>query len=456
MENGNDIGKTPFPPSDNVGNWKSPIYGVSISNVPLPGQSVLDVAVSCFKDYNTAKDPATINLRDFLKGALDDWRIEAPPDWYYKRKNKPIPLEYKGHIERHFVGKTARQCAAIIRRDIQKKGHTTPFHSAAKSLLPGVTVSGAFSSRKLAGLQKHSGLICLDIDGKDNRHIGNFAELKEHLINIEEVAYVGLSVSGQGYFVLIPIAYPERHLEHFLALQRDFAEYYQIKVDDACKDVSRLRGYSFDDEKVFRENAPVYTKLLSPQNQISELSDPYKKGAIPGQRTVSNPVSNPGSKGGIGRFRGNNARESVEALVNEIVSRGIDITVTEPVWFEIGCALANEFGEGGRDFFHTVSQFHFEYNYREADAKFDHCLKDRYKFNIGTFFHHCRVNQVTFSTSGTTFNKPANLPFHSIPTEPEAANPENPILNNLAKSPAAVVLIERFELQYIGAKSLDD
>lgn len=456
MESGNDIGKIIFPASDNVGNWKPPLYGVSISNVFLPGKSVLDVDVSSFKDYYTVKDPGTLNLRDFLNGALNDDRIAQPPDWYYTRKNKPIPFEYRPFLETTIAGKTARECAELLRRDIQKKGCTTLFHSVLKSLLPGITVSGVFSRRNEKGLLQHSGLICLDIDWKDNRHIGNFADLKRHLANIEEVAYVGLSVSGQGYFVLIPISNPEQHLEHFLALQRDFAEFYQLKVDNACKDVSRLRGYTFDDAGVFRENAPAYTKMLSLHSQVSELSDSYKKGATPDRRRVLNPVSNPLSKGGNSRSGFQDTRESVEALVNEIVSRRIDITPTEPAWFEIGCALANEFGESGRDLFHAVSQFHIEYNYREADSKFDHCLKDRYRYNIGTFFHHCRVNGITLTNDKPINTKSAVHPMPS--SKPEAQKPAHiqKDLNSLAKTPAALELIERFDLQFIGAAHLDD
>lgn len=447
MESGNDIGKTIFPASDDVGNWKSPLYGVSISNMLVSKKSVLDVEVSVFKDYNTAKDPDNINLWDFLNGGLDDWRIEAPPAWYYTRKNKPIPKEYRPHIERHFAGRTARECAEILRRDIQKKGCYTPFHAAAKSLLPAVTVSGVFSQRSADKLQSHSGLICLDIDGKDNKLIGNFAHLKRHLMNIEEVAYVGLSVSGQGYFVLIPLAYPERHLEHFLALQRDFAEFYKIKVDDACKDVSRLRGYTFDDAGICRENAPAYSKLLLKSGQNGDFGDTYKKGTASGKRTVSNPVSNPISKGRIKHSRSQNTREDVEALVSEIVSRKTDITSPEPVWFEIGCALANEFGEYGRDLFHMVSQFHFEYNYKEADAKFDHCLAERYKYNIGTFFHHCAANQITFKASRP---KQKTVPVK----RPENAPASN--LNDLAQSPHAAELVQRFELQFLGAKHFSE
>ena len=42
------------------------------------------------------------------------------------------------------------------------------------------------------------------------------------LFHIENVAYAGLSASGKGFFLIIPIAYPKRHKEQFAAIHRDF------------------------------------------------------------------------------------------------------------------------------------------------------------------------------------------------------------------------------------------
>jgi hypothetical protein len=86
-----------------------------------------------------------------------------------------------------------------------------------KASLPAITVSGSFHpSRKEEHLVKHSGLICIDIDLKGNEHIANFAALKEQLFHIENVAYAGLSASGKGFFLIIPIAYPKRHIRNIL------------------------------------------------------------------------------------------------------------------------------------------------------------------------------------------------------------------------------------------------
>ena len=60
-----------------------------------------------------------------------------------------------------------------------------------KLSLPQATISGVFApTRSAENLVKHSGLICVDIDRKDNLHIANFDTLiPDVLSHIEEVAY---------------------------------------------------------------------------------------------------------------------------------------------------------------------------------------------------------------------------------------------------------------------------
>ena len=83
---------------------------------------------------------------------------------------------------------------------------------------------------------------------------------------------------------------------------------------------------------------------------------------------------------------GTDTRARVERLVQQIVERRIDITQEEGDWFRLACAFANEFGEEGREYFHAISQFYPGYELREADRKFDHVLKGKYRrIGIGAF-----------------------------------------------------------------------
>ena len=49
-------------------------------------------------------------------------------------------------------------------------------------------------------------------------------------------------------------------------------------------------------------------------------------------------------------------KAKVEAIIQHIFDNRIDITAYEPDWFRIACALANDFWEEWREYFHQVSQ----------------------------------------------------------------------------------------------------
>ena len=81
-----------------------------------------------------------------------------------------------------------------------------------KTSLPAVTVSGTFSKRNSAGLIAHSGLICIDIDEKDNPDVAEFDRLNELIRIIPYVVYCGHSIGGKGAFRGSPTGFrPMRH-----------------------------------------------------------------------------------------------------------------------------------------------------------------------------------------------------------------------------------------------------
>ena len=188
----------------------------------------------------------------------------------------------------------------------------------------------------------------------------NFNELREQISHIASVAYCGLSVRGKGFWGLVPIpkSTPDIHKQRFSALVKDFIE-FGIVLDASGKDVCRLRIYSWDPNAYFNHSAIIYTKLFQPI-----------------QKTYNRP-----------RF--SYTRDKVEAIISQIKENRIDITQDyKEGWLKIASALANEFGEFGRDYFHTVSMFHPKYNIQDTDRMFDECLRHNYnKITIASFFH---------------------------------------------------------------------
>lgn len=231
-----------------------------------------------------------------------------------------------------------------------------------KRMLPCATISGRFSpARKTENLVEHSGFICLDIDGQDNINIKDWEKLKIQLALIPQIAYAGLSVSGKGLFLLIPIRHPNSHQAHFLQLVDDFCA-MGIVLDRNCKDVTRLRTKSFDASPYVNEHACVYNKV-----KIIEQHHTLFYAEAHGHDTLN----------------------CVAACCEQIDRRNIDLTSTYEDWLKIGFALAS-LGESGRLFFHICSRQNASYKSAETDRKFNSLLKSNGNITIATFFMACK------------------------------------------------------------------
>lgn len=243
-----------------------------------------------------------------------------------------------------------------------------------KKYMPCITPSGVFSVRNEKSLIKHSGYICLDIDGKENPHITDFNWLRDKIAKISNVALCSLSLSEKGVFCLIPIKYPDKHKEHFNSLANDFKA-MGIIIDKKCSNISRLRAASYDVNIYINKDAIVYERFIEPTKKIvckpsnkkMETSDVHKID-----------------------YSKDRTLQQVERILSKIEMEGVDITVGYGAWFSIGCALANEFGEMGRVYFHTISQYNDKYDEKKTDEQFDNCLKREYEYTIGTFFFYAK------------------------------------------------------------------
>ena len=85
-------------------------------------------------------------------------------------------------------------------------------------------------------------------------------------------------------------------------------------------------------------------------------------------------------------FRNESCTE-FEKIITEIEMNQTDIAPSYAEWRDIGFALAEEFQEAGRDYFHRVSQFNSSYNQKECDEQFSSCLKAKGNgISIKTFY----------------------------------------------------------------------
>jgi hypothetical protein len=133
---------------------------------------------------------------------------------------------------------------------------------AEKSQLPCVTISGTFKRHAISDLIHHSGFIGIDIDDDHNPGMTDFEKVRDQLAEISNVYFSGLSASGKGVFLIIPIYSPKQHTAHFEALKTDFQKQFGITIDNSCKDVSRLRYVSYDPGAKINPDAVVYRRIV--------------------------------------------------------------------------------------------------------------------------------------------------------------------------------------------------
>ena len=284
--------------------------------------NVLDEKVSLFENAWSNEPMGEISLYDFLRGES------------YRKKWQPL-------VEQHRMATKSKQS------------------------IPAVTVSGVFEIRNANKLKEHSGLICIDIDAKDNDFLQDY-DFYSLMSCIPHVAYCGHSVGGKGYFVIIPIPIcdPRQHKKHFEALRQDFSS-IGINIDIKCGDVSRLRVYTYDSDAYINTDANTYENFVEIQRSTKARRE---------------------------RARMNSATfRKAMRVISKIVKTQIDITDDYGHWLALASAFYNEFGESGRDLFHIVSRVNTaKYNEARTDKQFDNVAGKPYPYTIGTFFKYAK------------------------------------------------------------------
>ena len=233
-----------------------------------------------------------------------------------------------------------------------------------KRQLPQATISGVFTpTRAIKNMKQHSGLISVDVDAKENPAITDWEDLKKQLAILPQIAYCSLSVSGNGVFAIIPLRYPQNHLQQFRQLQIDF-ERMGITIDKACSDITRMRCMSYDEYPLINVDVIPYEGVYvePPKTRLWYFGDSDADKVI----------------------------RLVQQFCEQINRTGVDITSGYDQWLKVGCSLAS-LGENGRMFFHICSQQNLEYNEARTDKLFSDLLRRNYQdVNIATFFWICQ------------------------------------------------------------------
>lgn len=223
-----------------------------------------------------------------------------------------------------------------------------------------VTFCGIFEKRQNDAIVKGSGLFCMDFD-----HVGDVATLKSRLVADKHFAarLCFVSPSGDGIKFVIEIDEEHTLLQWFTALYNYFLATYGLKIDKACKDVSRACFLCHDAEVWYDETCKPSLPF-----DVDEWAVGERKIADVRRDDVT-------------------IDERVEKVVRLCEDNGIDIAPSYEEWVTLGFALA-EFGEGGRQYYHRLSRLHSEYDQQKTDSQYTHCLQHNGAgVTIASLFH---------------------------------------------------------------------
>jgi hypothetical protein len=256
-----------------------------------------------------------------------------------------------------------------------------------KKHLPAATISGTFTVRKREGISKYNGLVALDFDEADNPGTSP-EEMKQRLAVFNEVAYAGLSASGRGVWAIVPTnnTNPEHHALVVETLIETMAR-YDLYADKACKDVCRLRYFSYDANAYIRTDAVhVFdaVRIIEFKQRVANEFNPYQRPRTIITREKANT-----------RTDDERTYQQVADCITMMQQRNIDLTADYDQWVRLGMALASEFGSQGENLYHAISSMHPKYNYQETTKKYLDFCRNGSKVKIGSFFHICSSNGIT-------------------------------------------------------------
>ena len=233
------------------------------------------------------------------------------------------------------------------------------------TLLPSGSISVCLTTRESSKpldqrITQYNPLIVLDFD-----NLPDIEAAKQTLASLPYIYYAGLSVSGRGLFAIIPIAAADhtQHKTYFHALEKEM-QTLGLTIDKACKDITRLRVISYDENPYINPDCTTYT--------LYETATPEQD---PEETTT----------------------EDLEALKLEehiILWEEQQIPLDDyDQWITVGMALSR-LGEPGRQAFHRVSRYSDKYTTEATDKAFDKFLHNTKEITLGSFYYICHINGI--------------------------------------------------------------
>ena len=253
-------------------------------------------------------------------------------------------------------------------RALLLQGKKDEYKSKKKSLTAFTTSATFIGGRKMEFLQEYTGLIILDLDEIPDNHLLN---LKSTASSIPFSYACFISPGKNGLKIIIRTdAKLEYHAAAFNELKLYYEDLLNFPIDPSGKDVTRLCFFSYDPELYFNSSSETFSTRTT---------------------MIDNDIIN---------------------VVNQLEQHQIDLTDDYKDWLNIGFALADGLGEGGREYFHRISQISTKYDKSSCDNQFDKCVKSKNSgVSAKTLFYLAKQHGIDISpVKSFDLNEPATLP----------------------------------------------
>lgn len=263
--------------------------------------------------------------------------------------------------------------------------------------LPYVTFSGVFAYCNDASKVRHSGLLCIDLDGvEDVDGLKQRLTADGHFCTV--LAFRSPSGNGLKWVIVIDLTTAD-HKTWFHGVRNyllaNYDELTDKQVDRQCQNVSRACFLCYDPQAYVNTDVKEPDLTFDPVAWAGHSADIRQ----PKRQTVS--ICQP--------LHPLEELAKARAVARELVRRGANIADSYGDYLKLGFALANGLGNQGRDLYHQLSSMSPKYREGDCERKWKQCMRQNDgRTTIATFYQMAKLAGVDLSSIAREF-KPESI-----------------------------------------------
>lgn len=231
-------------------------------------------------------------------------------------------------------------------RQLKSQGEENEYKEL-KRQLPSFTTCGTFTTERKADKVIHYNNMCtIDLDDLED-----VEKAKADVTKLPFVLYAAKSVGGKGLFCLIRVDGDiSDYLKHWYALKDDFAN-IGYKVDESCKDVSRLRFVSHDENPYINYKATIYRRKKEIQ-----IKTPSTHCQLNGNENKLTPKE----------------QQVLNEIIADVQTNHLQLSQNHADTLYLASVISSIMGEDGRQYLHVIRQQRRGYDARKIDDLYDY------------------------------------------------------------------------------------